>query len=181
MTFGRYVLTADVTIPWPATWSEIIQGAANVPVATPAMPLSGVAEANGAGVDIAVTVTGGTVTAINVGSNAANLTATGLTSGTVIVRDGYAVSVTYSAAPTWVWMAAQMPQSGSSSMTAAVSNPAPAGGQLGTIWQTTFLQGSPLWLDTGGQLYSAIGSGNLRAWIDGTDDVGHGHWAALSN
>jgi hypothetical protein len=174
MTFGRYTLTAQVTMPWPATWSEIIQGAANVPVATPAIPASTVAEANGAGVDVAVTVTGGTVTAINVGSNAANLTATGLTSGTVIVRDGYAVSVTYSAAPTWAWSAAQMPQSGSSSMTAAVSGTAPAAGQAGVIPQFTWFAGQGLWLDTNGQLYAALNTAGagLRAWIDGQDSVG---------
>ena len=42
----------------------------------------------------------------------------------------------------------------------------------------TFLTGTPLWLDSAGPLYAAIGAGNLRAWIDGTDDVGH---AALAN
>lgn len=33
-------------------------------------------------------------------------------------------------------------------------------------------------LDPAGPLYAAIGSGNLRAYIQGTDDVGH---AALAN
>ena len=179
MALGRYVLTASVTIPWPATWSEVIQGAANIPVATPAVPASNTAEANGNGVPVVVTVTGGTVTAINVGSNAANLTATGATSGPVIVPSGYAISVTYSVAPTWTWAAAQMPQSGASSMVAAVSATAPAGGQAGTIPQFTWFAGQPLWLDPAGQLYAALGgAANLRAWIDGNDAVGH--WG-LSN
>jgi hypothetical protein len=33
-------------------------------------------------------------------------------------------------------------------------------------------------LDPAGPLYAAIGGGNLAAWAQGTDDVGHG---ALSN
>ena len=44
----------------------------------------------------------------------------------------------------------------------------------------TFLAGTPLWLDSAGGLYAVIGSGNLRAWTDGTDNVGHYHWG-LSN
>lgn len=42
----------------------------------------------------------------------------------------------------------------------------------------TFLPGTPLWLDTAGPLYAAIGAGSLTAFRDGTDAVGH---AALSN
>lgn len=47
----------------------------------------------------------------------------------------------------------------------------------------TFLQGTVIYADSGGTggagaLYTAIGSGNLRAFVDGQDDVGH---AALSN
>jgi hypothetical protein len=44
----------------------------------------------------------------------------------------------------------------------------------------TFLAGTPLWLDSAGDLYATL-SASLRAWIDGQDNVGHGHWAALSN
>lgn len=176
MTFARYVLTATVTIPWPATWSQIIAGAANTPVAAPAVPASTVAADNGAGIPVAVTVAGGTVTVI-----AVNGTATGLTSGTVVVPYPGTITLTYSAAPAWAWAPAVLPASGSSSMTAQVSAAAPPTGQAGTIPQTTFLAGTPLYLDTAGQLYAAIGAGNLRAWIDGTDDVGHGRWAALSN
>jgi hypothetical protein len=42
----------------------------------------------------------------------------------------------------------------------------------------TFLEGTAIVLDPAGALYAAIGSGNLRAYTQGTDDVGH---AALSN
>jgi hypothetical protein len=175
MTFGRYVLTATVTVAWPATWSEVIQGAANIPVATPAVPATTVAADNATGVPVAVTVTGGTVTAVTVNGTQALAAA-----GTVIVPYPGTVSLTYaSGSPTWSWAAAQLPQSGSSSMTAAVSATAPAGGQAGTIPQFTFPAGTPLWLDSAGQLYAALGGGtNLRAYIDGTDAVGH---AALSN
>jgi hypothetical protein len=173
MTLGRYVLTADVTMPWPATWSEIIQGAANTPVTTPAVPASTTAADNGTGFPVAVTVTGGTVTVI-----AVNGTATGLTSGTVVVPYPGSIAITYSSPPAWAWAAAVLPQAGSSSMTAPVSATAPPYGQAGTIPEFTWYAGQPLWLDSAGELYAAIGAGNLMAFRDGTDDVGH--WG-LSN
>jgi hypothetical protein len=52
------------------------------------------------------------------------------------------------------------------------------------LWPATFLRGQVIWADsaagsTGPQLlYQAIGAGNLRAWVDGQDTVGH---AAISN
>jgi hypothetical protein len=169
---ARYVLTANVTIPWPATWSETIQGAANIPVVTPAVPATGIPVSNPYGVAVAITVTGGTVTAISTGSNSSNLSATSLVSGTVFLPNDWAIALTYSAAPTWSWLSAQLPQSGASSQVAAVSSPAPPGGQLGTIPQFLFAAGTPFWLDSAGPLYAALGGGNLRAWIDGTDVVG---------
>jgi hypothetical protein len=42
----------------------------------------------------------------------------------------------------------------------------------------TFQPGTAIILDPAGPLYAAIGGGNLRAWVQGQDDVGHG---ALSN
>lgn len=169
MALSRYVLTANVTIPWPATWSEVIQGAANTPVPTPAIGASPFTAVNAAGIPVVVTVTGGTVSAI-----ALNGTATGLTSGSVVVPAGSSITLTYSVAPTWTWAPGELPQSGSSSMTAAVSATAPAGGQVGTIPQFTWYAGQPLWLDPAGQLYAALGgAANLRAWIDGNDNVGH--------
>jgi len=36
-----------------------------------------------------------------------------------------------------------------------------------------------MWLDNAGPLYALL-SANVRAWIDGTDNVGHNHWG-LSN
>lgn len=66
--------------------------------AAPAMPASTVALRNPTWRDCAVTITGGTVTAITVDG-----VATGLTSGTVIVPSGRKIAITYSVAPTWVW------------------------------------------------------------------------------
>jgi len=42
----------------------------------------------------------------------------------------------------------------------------------------TFIAGTPIVLDPAGQVYAAIGAGNLRAYVPGQDDVGH---AALAN
>ena len=42
----------------------------------------------------------------------------------------------------------------------------------------TFLAGTTIMLDPAGALYAAIGAGNLRAYTQGQDDVGH---AALGN
>ena len=156
MTVSRYVLLSDVTITWPPIWSEIIQGAANTPVTTPAIPgVSGTAVDNPAGFPVAVTVTGGTGVTI-----AVNSIATGLTSGTVILPYPGTITLTWSSAPTWSWAAAELPQAGSSSMTAPVAGTAPPQGQAGTLPQTTFWQGTPLWLDPAGQLYAAIGGAN---------------------
>lgn len=42
----------------------------------------------------------------------------------------------------------------------------------------TFLQGTVIMLDSAGAVYGAIGAGNLRAFVDGQDTVGH---ASLGN
>lgn len=70
----------------------------SAPVATPAMPATGVGQANYFPYPVAVTITGGTVTAIEVNGNA-----TGLTAGTVWVPAGGYIAITYSAAPAWSW------------------------------------------------------------------------------
>ena len=46
------------------------------------------------------------------------------------------------------------------------------------LWPQTFIAGTTIVLDPTGPLYAAIGAGNLRAYVQGQDDVGH---AALSN
>lgn len=69
------------------------------PQTAPTMPASGTALTNPFPFDSNVYVSGGTVTAIAVGG-----TATGLTSGAVFVAAGETITLTYSAAPTWVWI-----------------------------------------------------------------------------
>ncbi len=69
-------------------------------VQTPAVPSSGTALTNITYARCAVYLTGGTVTEI-----AINGTATGLTSGMVLLAPGDTITLTYSAAPTWVWLA----------------------------------------------------------------------------
>jgi hypothetical protein len=63
----------------------------------------------------------------------------------------------------------------------------PAAGSEGKfgLWPVTLLAGTPVWADSAAGydsgaklLYQAIGSSNLRAWVDGTDNNGH---QALSN
>lgn len=46
------------------------------------------------------------------------------------------------------------------------------------LYPQTFIQGTTIVLDPAGPLFTAIGAGNLRAYTQGTDDVGH---AALAN
>lgn len=67
-------------------------------VTAPGVPATTVALQNTFGRPAAVTVTGGTVTVVAVDG-----TTTGLTSGTVVVPAGKNITLTYSAAPTWVW------------------------------------------------------------------------------
>jgi hypothetical protein len=76
--------------------------APNVPrghITPPAVPATTVALLNGSGHDAAVTVSGGTVTAITVDGTPA-----GITSGTVIVPTNKNISITYSVAPAWNWV-----------------------------------------------------------------------------
>lgn len=63
------------------------------------MPASGTAYTNSFGVDATVYVEGGTVTGVAVGG-----TATGAIAGAFRVAAGQAITLTYSAAPTWVWL-----------------------------------------------------------------------------
>ncbi len=70
-----------------------------ISVAQPAVPASTVALANPTGVDCVVYVAGGTVTVV-----AINGVATGLTSGAFYVSAGATITLTYSVAPTWVWV-----------------------------------------------------------------------------
>lgn len=88
----------------------VVNGAANLKIlntnlvskpgaaTAPGMPATNVALKNPFWRDCAVTVSGGTVTAIKVDG-----ATVGITSGTVVVPSGKTISVTYSVAPSWVW------------------------------------------------------------------------------
>jgi hypothetical protein len=66
----------------------------------PSVPATTVAHTNTFWRDCAVTVSGGTVTGIAVDGQS-----TGITSGTVIVPTGKSITLTYSSAPSWNWVA----------------------------------------------------------------------------
>jgi hypothetical protein len=55
-------------------------------------------------------------------------------------------------------------------------NSSTTGGEA--LWPTVYIEGTAIVLDPAGALYAAIGAGNLRAYVQGQDEVGH---AALSN
>lgn len=68
------------------------------PLTPPAVPLTTVALTNPFGTDCTVYVAGGTVTAIAIAG-----TATGMTSGPIMVPARSTITLTYSVAPTWKW------------------------------------------------------------------------------
>ena len=41
------------------------------------------------------------------------------------------------------------------------------------LWPTTYIEGTTIILDPAGALYTAIGAGNLRAYVEGKDKRGH--------
>lgn len=206
MTFGRYVLTADVTVP---------AGVPSFPAAGPATATSGTTSATPAG---GTTVTSQTLApgTFLLGWTAALQTAAaggdannfGLYNGTTLlatsVNAGTVASYPQAAVSTYVGSAATViavknigaGTTGSVYNAALTVTPLLTGDSRGAVawagagspagwaaggWPVTFKAGTPLYLDTAGALYAALGSGNLRAWIDGTDSTGHGRWAALSN
>jgi hypothetical protein len=67
--------------------------------AAPAVPATTIVYTSEYPMDMTVHVSGGTVTVIKI-----NGTTTGLTSGSFRVRAGSTIAITYSVAPTWVWL-----------------------------------------------------------------------------
>ena len=205
MTLGRYVLTADVTVP---------AGTSGYPASGPASTASGTTSATpGAGTSVtSLSLASGTFSlswtvqletaaaagdANNFGlDSGSTLLATSVNAGTIGVYPQAAVTAYIGTSPTVV--AVKNIGAGSSGAVynaSLTATPLTSGDSKGAVAWTgpgspaewtpggfpvTFLAGTPLWLDTAGGLYAAIGSGNLRAWIDGTDDIGHGH-CGLSN
>jgi hypothetical protein len=148
MALARFVVTADTTVIWPGST-----------IAAPAVPASTVAVQNTNAVPVTVVITGGTMTAVIV-----NGVTVGTGAGTYVVPAAGAISLTYTVAPTWAW---------------APQGAMPAGYPDKFLRGTTIYADSAAGTDTAAKLlYQAIGSGNLRAYVQGQDDVGH---AALAN
>lgn len=79
-------------------WVGRSELAGPTPIATPGMPASTTPVTNSGTVAAAVTITGGTLTAVVV-----NSVTVGTTAGTYVVPAGQTIAITYSVAPTWVW------------------------------------------------------------------------------
>ena len=204
MTLGRYVLTADVTVP---------AGTASYPAAGPPTTASGTTSATpGAGTsvtsqalatgDFLLSWTAVLQTAAAAGDannfglyNGSVLLATSVNAGTVGTYPQAAVAVYLGAAATVAVKNIAAGSTGSVYNASLTVTPLLSGDSKGTYAWTgpgspaqwtpgpfpvKYLQGTPLWLDTAGPLYALL-SPNVRAWIDGTDNTGHGRWAALSN
>lgn len=208
MTFSRFVLTADVTVP---------AGVPGAPAAGPAVTVSGTSDATPDAGSVIVTQAIGAGTYLLswtaqletaaadgdagnfglYGGDGTTLLATSVNAGTPGSYPQAPVSYyTGSAAVLNIGNVAAG-TAGSVYAASLTVTPAAAGGSNGTVgwagpgspagwtaggFPVTFPAGTPLWLDTDGPLYAALGGeASLRAWIDGTDDTGHGRWAALSN
>lgn len=91
---------ADYDNTGPPTFTH---GIASTPpaVTTPAVPASGTAVTNSTGVDVMAYVAGGTLT----GATEINGASTGLDNGGFYLAAGATITLTYSAAPTWTWLA----------------------------------------------------------------------------
>jgi len=205
MTLGRYIVTADVTIP-AGTSSSPAAGPATSGTATPATaPSAGtpvVTQAASTGAFLlSWTVTLATAAAVGDANNF------GLYAGTVLlatsVNAGTIGSYPQQAVTTYLGTGAAITvQNIAAGSTGAVYSavlsvtPLTAGDVKGSVaWDgagspagwtpggfaVKFLQGTPLILDPSGDLYAALGGTvNLRAWTDG-DATGHGRWACLAN
>lgn len=204
MTLGRYVLTADVVIP-AGTASYSAAGpattASGTTSATPGALTSIASEALATGTFL-LSWTATLQTAAAAGDannfglyNGAALLATSVNAGTVGTYPQAAVNAYLGAGATVAVQTIGAGSTGSVYKASLTVTPLTSGDNKGAFAWTgpgspagwtagpfpvTFLAGAPLWLDSAGPLFSTIGSGNLRAWTDGTDNVGHFHWG-LSN
>jgi hypothetical protein len=75
-------------------------------VTTPAVPGTGVAIKNNTGVDVTVYIKGGTLTVITVGGVATGIAAAAAanTAHSIPVAMNQTIAITYTVAPTWVWV-----------------------------------------------------------------------------
>ena len=86
----------------PPTWIPMVNLVSNV--ATPAIPASTVEQRNTNAFPCRVAITGGTVTVIKKGPTSGSLITTGATAGAFILEPNEYIAITYSVAPTWVWL-----------------------------------------------------------------------------
>lgn len=111
----HYGVDIDVTYAQNAGAGDLLIAAANGQVtpyltgfAAPAVPATGVTAQNTSGQEVTVVISGGTLTQVWVGPNAAQASNTqvGTTAGTYIVPAGQYISIVYTVAPTWTWSSA---------------------------------------------------------------------------
>jgi hypothetical protein len=203
VTLGRYVLTADVTVP---------AGTSSYPAAGPGVTTSAATSATPGALTVVTTQTIGPGTFLlswtpqletaaaagdvnNFGLyNGTTLLATSVNAGTVGSYPQAAVNTYLEASSVIAVKNIAAGSTGSVYQASLTVTPLLSGDTKGTVSWTgpgspagwtpgpfpvTFLAGTPLWLDSAGGMYALL-SGNVRAWIDGTDDVGHFHYG-LSN
>jgi hypothetical protein len=204
MTLGRYVLTATTVIPAGVPSYSAAGPAATASGTTSATPGAGTT------VTSQVLATGtfllswtATLQTAAAGGDANNfglyngvaLLATSVNTGTVGAYPQAAVNVYLGGGATVSVQNIGAGTTGSVYKASLTVTPLTAGDNKGAVAWTgpgspagwtpgdfpvTFLAGTPLWLDNAGDLYALL-SANVRAWIDGTDNVGHGAWGAISN
>jgi hypothetical protein len=90
------------------TFPSALAGAGTV---TPGFPASTTPVTNSNAWSVAVTITGGTLTSVNVGP-AGSLVQVGTTAGIYFVPAGQQIAITYSVAPAWAWTAAGLDAAG---------------------------------------------------------------------
>lgn len=206
MALSRYVLTADVTIPagtvsYPAGGPATTSSASTA--ATPAAGTVVTTQSLSAGTYL-LSWTAALQTAAAAGDAnnfglyggaGSTLLATSVNAGAVGSYPQAAVSYYTGAAATINIKNIAIGSTGSVYNAGLTVTPLLTGDNKGAVAWTgpgsppewapggfpvAFFAGTPLWLDSAGPLYALL-AGNLRAWIDGTDGVPHGHWGALSN
>jgi hypothetical protein len=204
MTLGRYVLTSDVTVPggvssYPAAGPGVTT--TGTTSATPAAGTSATTQTVGPGTfllswTVQLQTAAASGDANNFGLyNGSTLLATSVNAGVIASYPQVAVNAYLEASAAVAVKNIAIGSTGSVYAASLTVTPLMAGDNRGTVnwtgpgspaeWSpgsfpVTFLQGTPLWLDSAGPLYALL-SPNVRAWIDGTDSVGHGHWGATSN
>ena len=205
MTLNRYIVTSDVTIAAGTGSSPASGPATSASGTTSAAPAAGTvitSEAAATGTFLlSWTCTLASAAAAGDAGNfglysGTTLLATSVNAGTVGSYPQQAVT-TYMGAGAAVTVQVIAAGSAGAVYSAALTvTPLMAGDTKGAVawdgsgspagwtpggYPVKFLQGTPLILDPAGDLYSAIGAGNLRAWVDGTDNVSHGRWGCLGN